>query len=60
MSDPRPLHPVIKQLDDHIKTTSGWGKRFGDAVKAAHDSGIVEMQAVNTTSEYLSKINEWL
>lgn len=60
MSDPRPLHPVIKQLDDHIKTTSGWRKRFGNAVKAAHDSGIVEMQAVNTTSEYLSKINEWL
>lgn len=58
MAVTRPLHPVVKELEDHIKNTSGWGKRFEDAVKAAHDSGIVEMQTITTTSEYLEKINE--
>ena len=53
-------NPVIKELDDHIKNTSGWKDRFDAAVKSAHDSGIVEMQSITTTSEYLDKINEWL
>ncbi|KAL8723902.1 MAG: hypothetical protein Q9181_007092 [Wetmoreana brouardii] len=60
MAATKPLHPVVKQLEDHIKNTPGWGKRFEDAVKSSHDSGIVEMQAITTTSEYLNKINEWL
>ena len=60
MAVSRPLNSVVKELDDHIKNTSGWTKRFDDAVKAAHNSGIVEMQNINTTSEYLDKINEWL
>ena len=60
MAAPRPLHPVVKQLEDHIRNTSGWGRRFDDAVKMAHDTGIVEMQSINTTSDYLNKINEWL
>ena len=50
----------MKVLDDHIKDASGWGKRFDDAVKTAYNTGIIEMQAINTKSEYLDKINEWL
>ncbi|KAL6713241.1 hypothetical protein ACLMJK_009362 [Lecanora helva] len=60
MATPRPLNPVVKELEDHIKTTSGWSKKFEDAVKASHDSGIVEMKDITTTNEYLRKINEWL
>ena len=60
MSDAKPLHPVVKSLEDKIKNTPGWSKRFEDAVKSAHDSGIVEMQAINTTSDWLSKSNEFL
>lgn len=56
----RRLAPIVKELEDHIKDTPGWSQRFEDAVKAAHDSGIIEMQAITTTSEYLHKINEWL
>ena len=37
----RPLAPVIKELEDKIKNTPGWTKRFEDAVKEAHDSGII-------------------
>ncbi|KAI4285065.1 MAG: hypothetical protein L6R38_000961 [Xanthoria sp. 2 TBL-2021] len=60
MAVARPLAPVIKELEDHIKNTPGWSQRFEDAVKGAHDSGIIEMQAITTTSDYLHKINEWL
>ena len=60
MASPRPLNPVVKQLEDHIKNTPEWAKRFDDAVKSAQNSGIVEMQTINTTSDYLNKINEWL
>ncbi|KAI4230546.1 MAG: hypothetical protein LQ349_006204 [Xanthoria aureola] len=56
----RPLAPVIKELEDKIKNTPGWTKRFEDAVKGAYDSGIIEMQTITTTSQYLHKINEWL
>ena len=54
------LHPVVQELADHIQNTSGWKNDFDAAVKAAHDSGIVEMQKINTTAEYLEKINEFL
>lgn len=60
MAAPRPLNPVVKDLEDKIKNTSGWAKAFDDAVTAAHDSGIVEMQSITTTSDYLNKINEFL
>lgn len=60
MASPRPLHPVVKQLEDHIRNTPDWSTRFEDAVKRAHDSGIVDMQGITTTSDYLNKINEWL
>ena len=60
MATAKPLNPVIKDLENQIKSTSGWGKAFDDAVKSAHDSGIVEMQSVTTTSDYLNKINEFL
>ena len=60
MTTPKPLNDVVKQLELHINSTSGWSKAFDDAVKAAHDSGIVEMQSITTTSQYLEKINEWL
>ena len=56
----RPFNPVVKNLEDHIKNTPGWTQRFEDAVKKSQDSGIIEMQAVNSTSDYLQKINEWL
>ena len=60
MASPRPLNDVVKNLETHINNTPTWSKAFGDAVKTAHDSGIIEMQAINTTSDYLNKINEWL
>lgn len=60
MASTRELAPVVKELENKIKTTSGWTQRFETAVKTAHDSGIVEMQAVTTLAEYLAKINEWL
>lgn len=56
----RELHPVVKNLEGHIKVTSGWQSRFDTAVKGAHDTGIVEMQFITTVPEYLAKINEWL
>ena len=54
------LNPVVKTLEDKIKNTPGWQSRFDAAVKGAHDSGIVEMQAITTVPQYLAKINEWL
>ncbi|KAI4231304.1 MAG: hypothetical protein LQ349_005699 [Xanthoria aureola] len=60
MAVTRPLAPVIKELENKIKNTPGWTKRFEDAVKGAHETGIIEMQAITTTSQYLHKINEWL
>ena len=60
MAAPRPFSKVVKELEDHIKNTPGWSKAFEDAVKAAHNTGIVEMQSITTTSAYLNKINEWL
>ncbi|KAL8653919.1 MAG: hypothetical protein Q9210_001818 [Variospora velana] len=56
----RPLAPVVEELEDHIRNTLGWSTRFEDAVKGAHNSGIIEMQSVTTTNEYLHKINGWL
>ena len=56
----REFHPIIKTLEDKIKSTSGWQSRFDAAVKAAHDSGIVEMKDITTVPQYLAKINEWL
>ena len=60
MAATRPLNTVVKQLDDHIRNTPGWSKSFDLAVKRAHDTGIIEMQSINSTSDYLNKINEWL
>ena len=60
MSSERPLNAVVKELEDHIKNTSGWSKKFQDAVTAAYDTGITEMKDITTTKEYLAKINEWL
>ena len=60
MAAPRPFNKVVKELEDHIKNTPGWSKAFEDAVKAAHNTGIVEMQSITTTRAYLNKINEWL
>ncbi|KAL8966451.1 MAG: hypothetical protein Q9197_005976 [Variospora fuerteventurae] len=56
----RPLAPVVKELEDHIRNTPGWSTRFEDAVKGAQNTGIIEMQSITTTNEYLHKINEWL
>ena len=56
----RHFHQVVKTLEDHIKTTPGWQKKFEIAVKGAHDTGVVEMQYITTVPEYLAKINEWL
>ncbi|KAI4178180.1 MAG: hypothetical protein LQ348_005666 [Seirophora lacunosa] len=60
MASDEEFEPIVKELEKHIHNTSGWPKAFDDAVKAAHDSGIVEMQEITTTRQYLGKINEWL
>ncbi|KAL8995828.1 MAG: hypothetical protein Q9169_004518 [Polycauliona sp. 2 TL-2023] len=60
MAVSKPLHPIVKELEDQIKVTSNWTTYFEDAVKSAHATGIKEMQKITTLKEYLDKINEWL
>ena len=57
---PRALHPVVQKLEEKIRNTPGWTKAFDDAVKAARNSDVVEMQKIHTTAEYLEEINESL
>ena len=56
----KPFHPVVKELDEHIKNTPGWSKAFQDGVEKAQKSGVVEMQNIGTTEAFLKKINEFL
>lgn len=56
----KPLHPLVKKLDDKIKTTPGWTKLFEDAVQSARKTGIVEMQTIHTLSDWIDSANEFL
>ncbi|KAL8784448.1 MAG: hypothetical protein Q9213_003971 [Squamulea squamosa] len=56
----KPLHPIANELWDHVQKIPHWNKRFEGAVKAAQDSGIAEMQVVQSLNEYHEKVNQWL
>ena len=54
------LAPIVQELSNKIQEIDGWDTKFRNAVKAANESGVAEMEDIKTLEDYIQRINDLL